>query len=56
MVNPIDGGMNMNSQDYWQMFLETGAPEMYLLYHKAQKMEKTNVLDGSGSGPADRTL
>ena len=46
----------MNSQDYWQMFLETGAPEMYLLYHKAQKMEKTNVLDGSGSGPADRTL
>lgn len=46
----------MNSKDYWQMFMETGAPELYLLYHKAQKMENTNVLDGSGSGPAGHSL
>lgn len=46
----------MNSKDYWQMFLETGAPELYLLYHKAQKMENTNVFDSSGTGPAGCNL
>lgn len=46
----------MKSLDYWQMFLETGAPELYLLYHKAQKMEKDNVLDGSGTGSAGHDL
>jgi len=46
----------MTSQDYWQMFLETGAPELYLLYHKAQKMENTNVLDSSGTGSAGHNL
>ena len=56
MVNPIDGGMNMNSNDYWQMFMETGAPELYLLYHKAQKMENTNVFDGSGTGSAGQGI
>ena len=28
----------MNAGGYWQLFLETGAPEMYLLYNKARKM------------------
>lgn len=46
----------MNSKDYWQMFLETGAPELYLLYHKAQKMENGNVLDGSRSGSESHSL
>ncbi len=46
----------MNAKDYWQMFMETGAPELYLLYNKAQKMENANVLDGSGSGPAGHSL
>lgn len=46
----------MNSKDYWQMFMETGAPELYLLYHKAQKMENTNVLDGPRSGSAGHSL
>ena len=35
----------MDSQNLWQMFLETGAPEMYLLYSKARKMEDIHVLD-----------
>lgn len=39
----------MNSQDYWQIFMETGAPEMYLLYQNARKTEISNVLDDTGS-------
>ncbi len=46
----------MKAKDYWQIFLDTGAPEMYLLYHKAQKMENTNVLDSSGSGSSGHSL
>ena len=40
----------MNAQDYWTLFLETGAPEMYLLYNRARKMEVSYAHDGSGSG------
>ena len=32
----------MNALDYWQLFLETGAPEMYLMYCK-RKSEETHV-------------
>ncbi len=46
----------MNSQDYWQIFLETGAPEMYLLYNKAKNMENTHVLDNTGTGTQSHTL
>ena len=40
----------MNAQNYWQMFLETGAPEFYLLYNTARRMEDVNVRDGTRSG------
>lgn len=40
----------MKAQDYWQIFLETGAPEVYLFYTTARKMEESNVLDCSGPG------
>ena len=40
----------MTSQDYWQMFLETGAPEMYLLFNNARKMETSYVPDNPGAG------
>ena len=33
----------MNAMDYWQLFLETGAPEAYLMYSNALKMEETHV-------------
>ncbi len=46
----------MTAQDYWQMFLETGAPEMYLLYNNARKMEHAHVFDNSGSGAAGHNL
>ena len=40
----------MTSQDYWQIFLETGAPELYLLYNNARKLENTHVFDNTSSG------
>ena len=46
----------MESQDYWKLFMETGAPEMYLFYHHARKTESKHVFDDSGSGPAGRKL
>ena len=43
----------MNAMDYWQLFLETGAPEAYLLYNQAKsfgcefrKENVTGVIDG----------
>lgn len=40
----------MQSQNYWQLFLETGAPEMYLLYHHAKRLEEGYVSDSSRIG------
>lgn len=40
----------MTTQEIWELFLETGAPEFYLLYNKARKMEIAHVLDDSSLG------
>ena len=40
----------MQAQNFWELFMETGAPEMYLLYHHAKKMEETYVPDPQGAG------
>ena len=40
----------MNKTDYWQLFLETGAPEMYLMY-KAALTEGKHVSDDPGDRP-----
>ena len=48
--------MKVDSQTMWQVFLETGAPEMYLLYNKARKLEEANVLDDSGIGPESNSI
>ena len=46
----------MKSQDYWQIFLDTGAPEIYLLYQKALKAEITNVFDDNRPGSQGNSL
>ena len=46
----------MNSQAFWQVFLDTGAPEMFMLYHKMRKMEDGHVSDNTGVSPAGNTL
>lgn len=46
----------MIAQDYWQLFIETGSPEIYLLYNKARKMESAHVYNDSWSGITGHTL
>ena len=46
----------MNAIDYWHLFLETGAPEMYLLYSNAKSKEKPYVSDDPGHRPAGNGL
>ena len=46
----------MEAKDYWQMFMETGAPELYMLYSRALKMEEIHVSEGSGAGAAGHGL
>ena len=46
----------MNATDYWRLFLETGAPEMYLLYSNAKSKEKPHVSDSPGHRPEGNGL
>lgn len=46
----------MNAVDYWQLFLETGAPEAYLMYTKMQKTEGSHVHDHPGHRPESHGL
>ena len=40
----------MTAENFWQLFLETGAPEMYLLYQRALKTEESHVSDHPSCG------
>ncbi len=46
----------MDAQTLWQVFLETGAPEAYLLYNKVKHMEERYVPDAQRSGASDHGL
>lgn len=46
----------MNAKDYWNLFLETGAPELYLMYSEAMKMEANHVSDDPGYRPEGNRL
>lgn len=46
----------MTANDYWNLFLLTGAPEAYLLYNQARKMEKQNVSENTGTGAQSHGL
>ena len=46
----------MNAMDYWRLFLETGAPELYLLYSNARNQEEPHVTDDPGQRPAGHGL
>ena len=37
----------MDEKEYWQIFLETGAPEAYLLYRAAEEKESAERTDGA---------
>jgi len=38
----------MEATEYWKLFMETGAPEMYLLYANRVKTEGNHVFNGPG--------
>lgn len=46
----------MKAQEYWQLFLQTGSPEVYLMYNDARKMENGNVCNDSGPGTSGHSL
>ena len=46
----------MNAADYCNNFMETGAPEAYLAYTRALKMEESHVFDDTGTGTAGHGL
>lgn len=38
----------MNADAIWQVFWDTGSPEVFLLYNKARQAEVTDVFDDKG--------
>lgn len=46
----------MNSAFYWEVFLETGAPEMYLYYQEAKRSEEAYVSDSTGTCTACKSI
>ena len=46
----------MDAAFYWQVFLETGAPEMYLLYTNAKKVEDSNAPEITRLGTSGSAL
>ena len=40
----------MDAQFFWNMFIETGAPEMYLLYNQVRRTEETHVSESPWTG------
>ncbi len=46
----------MTANDFWRIFMETGAPEAYLLYSRALKMEAMHVFDDPGVGAQSHGL
>ena len=46
----------MKTEFYWQLFLKTGAPEAYLLFNEARRMEQSHVSQHEGPGGSGHTL
>ena len=42
----------MDSRDYWELFMTTGAPAYYLAYHATRRTEDTDVSENTGSCPS----
>ncbi len=46
----------MNANNCWQLFLETGAPELYLMYTQAKRTEGANVSEDTGTCSAGECI
>ena len=45
----------MDARNFWELFLETGAPELYLMYRE-KMLEEKHVSDDPGTGAAGYRL
>lgn len=46
----------MNAREYWQLFMETGAPEVYMMYTQALKSEGNHVSEHHRPGSESQRL
>lgn len=46
----------MKSDTLWQLFLKTGAPEIYLMYNEARRLEQSHVPEYEGPGCSGHAL
>ena len=46
----------MEAKHIWQLFVDTGAPELYMLYNMARKAEENHVSYDSGTGTESHTV
>lgn len=46
----------MMSDAYWQLFLKTGSPEVYLIFNEVRRMEQAHVPEYEGPGCAGHCL
>lgn len=46
----------MDAQSYWNLFLMTGSPEVYLLFNEARRAEEEHVFEGTGPGAQNNTI
>ena len=46
----------MNALEYWNLFVQTGAPEFYVKYNQAKRLESSHVFDDQGLGTPGHRL
>lgn len=46
----------MKSEDYWNLFLETGMPEYYMAFQSCKRREDKDVSENTGPGAPGHTL
>lgn len=46
----------MDAAEYWKLFMETGRPEVYVMYTQALKAEGAYVPENPGAGTASQRL
>ena len=56
MLILIPEGIWMDAKEYWQLFLETGAPEIYMMYTQALKSEGSYVPEHHSLGAESQRL
>ena len=46
----------MDAAEYWKLFMETGRPEVYVMYTQSLRAEEAYVPENPGAGTAGQRL